>query len=220
VDEVDIDNKDTPRIIKVGKGCTPEEKRNIVMLVREYKDVFAWSYDDLKSYGPMIINHAMPLLKGVKPFFQRLRYMNPKVEPIIQKELQKLYEARIIDSIKYSHWVGNYVPVRKKSCKIHICIDFINLNCTCLKDNYPLPSMKDILQAVTRLGMMSMLGGFSGYNKVLVAKRDKYKTTFITPWENYSYNCMPFGLMNVGATFQHAMDYSFLDYLFKFIVVY
>jgi hypothetical protein len=83
VDEVDIGNKDTPRIIKVGKGCTPEEKKKIVKLVREYRDVFAWSYDELKAYDPKIINHAIPLLEGAKPFRQRLRFMNPKVAPTI-----------------------------------------------------------------------------------------------------------------------------------------
>jgi hypothetical protein len=112
------------------------------------------------------------------------------------------------------------VSVRKKSGEIRICIDFRNLNHACLKDNYPLPSMEHILQAVTRSGMMSMLDDFSEYNQVLVAKRDRYKTTFITPWGTYSYICMPFGLMNVGATFQRAMDFAFSDYLFKFIVVY
>jgi hypothetical protein len=107
VNEVNIGNKDTSRIIKVGKGCTPEEKRKIVTLVREYKDVFAWSYDELKAYDPKIINHVIPSLEGVKPFRQRLRFMNPKVVPTIQKELQKLFQARIIERIKYSHWVAN-----------------------------------------------------------------------------------------------------------------
>ena len=31
---------------------------------------------------------------------------------------------------------------------------------------------------------------------------------------------MPFGLMNVGATFQRAMDISFVDELGRFIVIY
>jgi len=65
---VDIDNKDTTRIIKVGKGCTPEEKEKIVRLVREYRDVFARSYDELKAYDPKIINHVIPLLDSTKPF--------------------------------------------------------------------------------------------------------------------------------------------------------
>jgi hypothetical protein len=80
--------------------------------------------------------------------------------------------------------------------------------------------MEHILLAVTRSGMMSMLDGFSRYNQVFVAKRDKYKTAFITPWGAYSCIRMPFGLMNVGVTFQRAMDSTFSDYLFQFIVVY
>jgi hypothetical protein len=220
VQEVNIGSGVTPRIIKISKACTPEEKRKIVTLVREYRDVFAWYYDELKAYDPKIINHAIPLLEVIKPFRQRLRYMNPKVALTIQKELQKLYEACIIEPIRYSHSVANYVPVRKKSGEIHICIDLINLNRACLKDNCPLPSMKHILQAVTGSGMMSMLDGFSSYNQVLVDKQDRYKTAFITPWGTYSYIRMPFGLMNAGATFQCAMDYAFSDYLFKFILVY
>ena len=34
------------------------------------------------------------------------------------------------------------------------------------------------------------------------------------------YAKMPFGLMNVGATFQRAMDISFVDQLGRFIVIY
>jgi hypothetical protein len=74
------------------------------------------------------------------------------------------------------------VPVRKKNGEIRICIDFRNLNLASLKDNYPLPSMEHLLQAVTGSGMMSMLDEFFGYNQVSVSKEDKYKTAFTTPW--------------------------------------
>eukprot|EP00253_Pinus_taeda_P024170 PITA_24170 len=59
------------------------------------------------------------------------------------------------------------VPVRKKSGDIRICIDFRNLNKACLKDNFPLPPMEQILQAVAGSKLMSFLDGFSGYNQVL-----------------------------------------------------
>jgi hypothetical protein len=80
--------------------------------------------------------------------------------------------------------------------------------------------MEHVLQAVTGSGMMSMLDGFSGYNQVMVARKDKYRYDLHNPLGNLLLHCMPFGLMNVGATFQRAMDFIFSDYLFKFIVVY
>jgi hypothetical protein len=118
--------------------------------------------------------------------------MNPKVAPQVQKELQKMVEAGIIEPIRYSSWVSNPVIVRKKTGEIRICVDFINLNQASLKDNYPLPNMEYLLQRVTGAEMMSMLDGFSGYNQVLVKEDDQLKTAFTTPWGTYKYLQMPF----------------------------
>ena len=64
------------------------------------------------------------------------------------------------------------------------------------------------------------MDGFSGYNEALVKEQEKFKTTFTTPWGTYVYVRMPFGLINVGATFQRAMDVAFHEYINKFMVVY
>jgi hypothetical protein len=64
---------------------------------------------------------------------------------------------------------------------------------------------------------MSMLDGFSGYNQVLVVEEDRPKTAFVTPWETYAYVCMPFGLKNVGETFQREMDHAFKYLIGKFM---
>ena len=47
---VNIDNVDDPKIINVGKCFSLKEKEAARRLFEEYWDVFAWSYDDLKSY--------------------------------------------------------------------------------------------------------------------------------------------------------------------------
>jgi hypothetical protein len=101
-----------------------------------------------------------------------------------------------------------------------MCVDFRDLNKSSVKDNYPLPNMEFLLQQVTGSACMSMLDGFSGYNQVLVAEEDMPKMTFITPWETYVYARMPFGLKNVGATFQRAMDHAFEGLIGKFMVDY
>ena len=132
----------------------------------------------------------------------------------------KSRDRGIIKPIRYSTWVSNLVPVKKKNGDIRLCVDFKNLNIASLKDNYGLPNMEAMLQQVTRFELMSMMDGFSGYNQVLVKEEEKYKIAFTTPWGTYVYVRMPFGFINACATFQRAMDVAFHEYINKFMVVY
>ena len=123
-------------------------------------------------------------------------------------------------NLRFSRWVANLVPVRKKNGEIRICIYFMNLNKVSMKDNYTLPKMNHILQKVVGSERISTMDGFSGYNQIKVLPKNKEKIAFTTPWGTFMYVNMPFGLMNVGSTFQHAMDISFAGKIGKFVVIY
>jgi 6-pyruvoyl-tetrahydropterin synthase len=116
--------------------------------------------------------------------------------------------------------VENLVLVRKKSREIRLYVDFHNLNQVYDKDNYPVPSMERILQLIFDFEMFSLLDRFFIYNQVLVAEADLLKTTFHTKWGMYAYQRIPFGLINVVATFQHAMDIVFKGLIGHTVVVY
>jgi len=58
---------------------------------------------------------------------------------------------------------------------------------------------------------MLLLNGYSRYNQILAHEDDRDKTAFTIPWGTFHYAKMPFGLKNVGATFQHAMDIAFVN---------
>jgi hypothetical protein len=107
--------------------------------------VFSWTYEDLRTYDIGVIEHKIPLKEEAKPFRQKLRQINPMLLPIMEKEVKKLLDAQIIVPLRYSKWVENLVPVRKKSGEIRLCVDFGNLNRSSKKDNYPLPKMEHIL---------------------------------------------------------------------------
>eukprot|EP00253_Pinus_taeda_P029900 PITA_29900 len=160
------------------------------------------------------------MINDEKPIQQKLRKIHPNLENQIKSELNKLLKAKIIFSVRHSKWVSNMVLVRKKNRDIRICIDFRNLNKACQKDNFPLPPMEQILQAVAGSELMSFLDGFSGYNQVLVHPDDQLKTTFRTKWGTYAYQKMPFGLINAGTTFQRAMEITFKGLVNKSIVIY
>jgi hypothetical protein len=93
-----------------------------VDLFKEYVDVFAWKYEDLKTYDTTIIQHRIPLKPRTKPFRKKMRQVNPILLPIIEKEVKKLLDAKIIIPLRYSEWVANLVPVRKKNGEIRLCV--------------------------------------------------------------------------------------------------
>jgi len=64
------------------------------------------------------------------------------------------------------------------------------------------------------------MDGFSGYNQIKMALEDMEKTYFITPWGTYCYKVMPFGLKNVGATYQCSATTLLHDLIHKEIEVY
>ena len=70
-------------------------------LIKKYTDVFAWSYEDLKEYDTSIIQRAIPIKPGEKPFRQKLRRINPKLVPIIEKLVKRLFDAKIIVTMGY-----------------------------------------------------------------------------------------------------------------------
>eukprot|EP00253_Pinus_taeda_P002601 PITA_02601 len=189
--------------------------------MKQFANVFAWEYSDLKTYDKKIIQHKIPLEKYTIPFKQKLRPMNPMLLPLIEKRNKKnLLAAKIIVPLRYSKWVANLVVVRKKSGEIGLCVDFRNLNKCSKKESYPLPKMEHLLQKVSGAKVMSFLDGFSGFNQIAVHPDDQEKTALTTPWGTFMYAKMPFGLMNAGATFLRAMDIAFMGEKDKFVLIY
>lgn len=204
----------------MGKVCYEIDQESFIHLCQEFSDVFAWTYDDIKGFDPKKFQHTIDLVENVKLVRQKQRPVNPKIEPLMTKELSKIIEANIIFPIKNSSCVVNLVPIRKKNGEIRLCVDFRDLNQASFKYHHPLPSMEQILSNISGSERFSFLYGFSGYNQVLVKDSDGYKTAFTTKWGTYAYRKMHFGLTNVGATFQKAMDMAFKNMSERFVLVY
>ena len=112
------------------------------------------------------------------------------------------------------------MPVPKKDGRIRVCVDFRDLNKASLKDDFPLPHIDILVDNTAGHALLSFMDGFSGYNQILIAPEDREKTTFITQWGVYCYRVMPFGLKNVGATYQRAATTLLHDMIHKEVEVY
>ena len=85
VEDKNIGIEEAPKIVKLSKNLPVKEKEEYTNLMKNYIDVFAWSYEDLKEYDTSIIQHTISIKPGEKPFKQKLRRINPMLLPVIEK---------------------------------------------------------------------------------------------------------------------------------------
>ena len=110
--------------------------------------------------------------------------------------------------------------VKKKNGKWRVCVDFTNLNKACPKDPFPMPWIDQLVDATMSHPRMSFLDTFQGYHQIPLTVEDQERTAFITLIRNYYYKVIPFGLKNVGATYQKMMTRMFEPQLGKNIKIY
>jgi hypothetical protein len=209
-----IDISRTPENIEnvhISADCSPEEILIYTELFKEFRDVFAFSYEEMLGIDPRIVDHGIRTYLDAKPIRQCFRAVNPWKAPIIKEKVEKLLNDGFIYSVPLTKWVSNPVPVNKKQGNIRVCMDFRDLKKVCPKDNFPTPFIDQILDECVGSEVFSLMDRFLGYNQIQIKPEDQHKTTFICPWGTFAYQKMPFSLKNVGATFQHAMTFTFHD---------
>lgn len=202
-----------PQPIYISKKMTPEEKGEITQLIKQYKKVFAWTYEEMPGLAPNVITHHLHISPMAFPVKQHPRPFRPELEIQIKQEVERLLKAKFIKPIQHPNWLANIVPVKKKNGQIRCCIDYRDLNKACPKDEFPLPNIDTLVDATAGHQMFSFMDGFSGYNQIRMVGEDAEKTAFWTPMGNFYYEVMPFGLKNAGATYQRAMTAMFHDML-------
>ncbi|XP_016648925.1 PREDICTED: RNA-directed DNA polymerase homolog [Prunus mume] len=101
-----------------------------------------------------------------------------------------------------------------------MCIDFTNLNTSCPKDNFLLPRIDQLVDAIVGFAFLSFLDAYSGYNQICMDPADVKDTTFITNRGLYYYRVMPFGLKNASTTYQRLINRRFAPLLGLSIEVY
>lgn len=69
-----------------------------------------------------------------------------------------------IRKVMYLDWIANMVLVKKKNGKWQICIDFTDLNKTCLKDSYLLPWIDQLVDATLGHEILTFIDAFFSYN--------------------------------------------------------
>ena len=109
----------------------------------------------------------------------------------------------------YPERLANVVLVKKANGKWRMCVNFTDLNKACPKDSFPLLRIDQLVDSSAGHKLLTFMDAFSRYNQIRMAEEDQEKTAFITTQRLYCYKVMPFGLKNVGVSYQRLVNKMF-----------
>ena len=110
--------------------------------------------------------------------------------------------------------------VKKDTGAWRMCVDFTDLNKAYPKDCYPLPKVDILVDSAMGYEILCFLDAFKGYHQIGMSQEDQEKTAFYTDQGTYYYTTIPFGLKNVGATYQRLVNQAFESQIDRHVEAY
>lgn len=86
---INLGTQEVIREAKIGASIVEHVRRELVELLREYVDIFAWSYQDMSGLDTNIVEHCLPLKLECPPVKHKLRRSRPDMALKIKEEVKK-----------------------------------------------------------------------------------------------------------------------------------
>uniref|UniRef100_A0A2N9GXW1 Integrase catalytic domain-containing protein n=1 Tax=Fagus sylvatica TaxID=28930 RepID=A0A2N9GXW1_FAGSY len=156
-DQVTVKQCVLASIAQKGTNLSVGDRQEMIALLMEFRDIFAWSVYEAPGVSPDLACHSLSISIEAKLVSQKRRKLAPEQAEIVAKEVERLLEANAIRSVQYPTWLSNTVVVKKKNGKWRVCVDFTDLNRACPKD--PFPSSKNRSVGATYQRMVTGMFG-------------------------------------------------------------
>ncbi len=110
--------------------------------------------------------------------------------------------------------------VYKKDNKLHICINYCDLNKITIKNNYPLFQIENMFHHLNVICYFNWVNLKLSYYQICIMDANVEKMTMRTKYVFCEFMVVLFGLCNVSSTFTIRMNLIFHDKLDEFIIIY
>eukprot|EP00731_Ephydatia_muelleri_P003135 Em0001g3135a len=198
-EELHLWNEEEEKSYEIADQLTDEQRVELRHLLEQYKDTL-----QDKPGRTLAAEHVIDTgtAKPVKLPPYRLPYA---YRDQVQKELKEMVKDGIATT-SISEWAAPIVLVTKKDGGIRFCVDYRRLNAVSAADCYPMPRVDELIDRLGTAKYISTLDLSRGYWQVPMSAESRKKTSFVTPFGQFEFNVMPFGLHGAPSTFQRMMD--------------
>ena len=150
------------------------------------------------------------------PVYAKLRQLSEEKFKAAQEGFRALQSSGIIVPSE-SEWSSPLHLVPKSNGEYRPCGDYRALNSITKTGRYPMPNINSFSSRLAYKTYLSKIDLTSSYHQIKLHPDDIPKTAITTPFGLFKFRYMPFGLHNVAATFQRAMDKMFSNLKCVFI---
>lgn len=140
-----------------------------------------------------------------------------------RETLKKTIDEMLMDKIitpSRSEWSNPIFLVKKKDGTMRPVVDYRELNKVTEPDVYPIPKIDEYLDCLGKAKIFTTLDLKSGYWQIAMDEQSKEKTAFSSPFGNFNFEVMPFGVRNAPSEFCRLMDIVLANLQWKTALVY
>jgi Reverse transcriptase (RNA-dependent DNA polymerase) len=120
-----------------------------------------------------------------------------------------------------SEYQSGITVVKKKDTNTYrMCVDYRELNKKITDEHFNVPLPQQVFMDMHGIEVFSKIDLLSAYHQIMVARGSERYTAFTTPFGNYEYTVMPFGLSIAPAIFQKAITMTLFRILSDKVAVY
>ena len=185
---------------------------NLTMKIQQIQETSIQVQDEFpnifKGLGTIGEEYEIQLKDGAKPRgLCTARHLAIPLRTKVQEELNQMQSLGVISPVdEPTLWCAGMVMVPKSSEGVRICVDLKSLNEEVLQEFHPLPKVEETLGQLNGATIFSKVDANSGFWQILLARKSKLLTTFLTPFGRYYFNKLPFGISSAPELFQKRMS--------------
>jgi len=164
-------------------------------------------------------DHKIEIMPGKQAPYHKNRPLSPAELRCVKKWIDEMLDKGFIRE-STSPAAAPLLLAAKPGGGVRICHDYRGLNQVTIKNRYPIPLIRETLDALCGAKFYTKLDVIAAFNRIRIAEGHEWLTAFITRFGLFEMLVTPFGLCNAPATFQNYINHVLHDALDDYCTAY